>query len=79
MDRLEKALKKLSQKEKERIKKILEKIIQKDFDDLDLVKLVGENDIFRVRKGNLRIIFYKKGDKIKILAIERRSTRTYKR
>jgi len=77
MDKIEKALNKLSSGEKEKLKKILIQIERKDFQNLDLKKLKGRNDVFRIRKSNIRVIFRKIDNSIKILSIERRSNNTY--
>lgn len=77
MDKIKKALNKLSPKERRRLKKILFQIDAGDFQGLNLKKLKGRNDVFRVRKGNIRIIFRKKDNSIKILSIERRGSKTY--
>jgi mRNA-degrading endonuclease RelE of RelBE toxin-antitoxin system len=79
MDRVEKALNKLKGKERNKIKKILVKINNGDFQQLDLKKLKNREDIFRVRKMNFRIIFYKRKNSINILSIERRKSKTYKK
>jgi len=77
MDKIKKALNRLSSKERRRLKEILLQIDAGDFQGLNLKKLKGRNDVFRVRKGNIRIIFRKKDDSIKILSIERRGSKTY--
>jgi mRNA interferase RelE/StbE len=79
MDKIQKALKKLSPKEHEKIRQILRQLESGKITGFDLKKLKGRNDIFRVRKGDFRII-YKLGasGKIFILAIERRKESTYK-
>ena len=78
MDKISKALDKLSAKEREVIKNILLKIRDNFFTGLDLKKLKNKDNIFRVRKGKIRIIFkMKKGEQISILTIERRSDKTY--
>lgn len=79
MDKIEKALNKLSVKERKGTKEMLLQINEGNFQKLDLKKLKNRDDIFRVRKGNIRIIFYKKDNSIKILSIERRATTTYRR
>jgi len=78
MDKIKKALRKLSQKERNRIKEVLKKINQAETRSLDLKKLKGYSDIFRVRKGDLRIIYRQTGKQIFILRIERRKEKTYK-
>jgi len=78
MDKIKKALRKLSQKERNRIKEVLKKINQAETRSLDLKKLKGYSDIFRVRKGDLRIIYRQTGKQIFILRIERKKEKTYK-
>jgi len=77
MDKIAKALKKLNPKEKIWVKAILLKINNNDFSNLEVKKLKGRQDIFRVRKGGIRIIYriYKKN--VYILTIERKSDTTY--
>lgn len=78
MKSFEKELKKFSKKEIERIEFLLQKIINKDFDGLDLKKLKGLKNIFRLRKGSIRIIFNLEDKKEpRILVIERKSDTTY--
>lgn len=79
MDKISKALKRLSLKERRQIKEFLLKIENGDFTGLDVKKLKDQEDIFRVRKGDLRIIFQRKNGIITILTIERRSEDTYKK
>ena len=78
MDKISKALQKLSVQEQRNLKDILTNINKGDFSELDLKKLKARKDIFRVRAGKMRIIFYKKESSIKILSIERRSDKTYR-
>jgi len=46
--------------------------------DENIKKLKGREDIFRVRKGNLRIIYRIEKEEIFILTVERRSEKTYR-
>lgn len=78
MDRIEKALQKLTPRERRRIAETLERIEQNQWHGLDMKKLKSRHDIFRVRKGNIRIIFRMENKQAFILAIERRSKDTYK-
>ncbi len=78
VDKIEKALKKLTEKERKVLKSILTNIQKEKTRGLDIKKLKGRDDIFRVRKGRIRIIFRKKSENISILSIERRSGKTYK-
>ena len=79
MDRIAKALKKLSTKEREALKTTLENISAKNLAGLDITKLKGQHHIYRVRKGDLRVIYrIVKDGATTILAIERRSDTTYR-
>lgn len=79
MDKIAKALLKLSNKERIAVKELLEKIKKGDisFRDLDIKKLKNFDNIFRIRKGKIRIIFLKEEKKIKLLTIERRNNNIY--
>lgn len=79
MDKIEKSLNKLSVEEREKLKDILVQIDKKIFQNLDLKKLKNRDNIFRVRKGSMRIIFQMNNSSIKILSIERRGNKTYKK
>jgi len=78
MDKITRSLQRLDKKEKKAVRDILIKIKNKDFKSLDVKKLKSKNNIFRVRKGKIRIIYHLKQERIMILSIERRSERTYK-
>ena len=77
-DRIDKNLQKLSPKQRTEVQKIVSCILEGKIQGLDLKKLRGSKDVYRVRKGKLRIIFYMPDTKeIRILAIESRSDTTY--
>lgn len=79
MDKISKALKKFSLKEQKNVKEILSKLENNSLDGFDIKKLKGRGDIFRIRKGKIRIIYKtNKGGDIFVLAIERRNDKTYK-
>lgn len=78
MDRIEKALKKLSDRERKRYKALLLQIQNGDLKGLDVKKLAGREDIYRVRKGDMRIIFRIHKGITYILVLERRTTTTYR-
>lgn len=78
-DRIEKALQKLSQKERARVKDILLQLKNRDITGLDIKKLRGRGDIFRVRKGDIRILYrLDEAGQIFVAKIERRGEGTYK-
>jgi len=78
MDKISKVLKKFSSKENKLVKLILEKIKKGDFKDLKIKKLKMQQDIYRIRKGRIRIIYRVKNKRIILLTVEKRSDNTYK-
>lgn len=78
VDAISKALSKFSSKEKELVKNLLIKIKTHNLVGLDVKKLKGRTDIFRVRKGAIRIIYRMVAKQIYLLAIEKRSESTYR-
>ncbi len=79
MDKIKKALQKLIPKERKWVKKILRQLEAGQKMNLDIKKLKGRDDIFRIRKSDIRIIYRTDTDgKLFILTIERRKENTYK-
>jgi len=78
VDAIDKALNKLPDKTKTELKAILNLIKQGKLSELKLKKLRGYKDIYRVRKGKMRIIFKKTKTEINVISVERRSDHTYK-
>lgn len=79
VDKIDKQLRKLSSKQQKAFQKIITQIVSGQTKGLDILKLKGRDDIYRVRKGAFRIIFRKdKSDDVKIIAFENRSDTTYK-
>lgn len=79
MDKIAKVLQKFSAKERERIKTVLEKLMAVELKGLDIKKLKDRDDVFRLRTGDLRIIYRKNfHGNISVLVISRRNEKTYK-
>lgn len=78
MPTLKKLLLRFNQEERITLEILMEKIISLNWRGLDIKKLQGYEDIFRLRKGKIRIIFYKHKIDISIVNIERRNEKTYK-
>lgn len=79
MDRIEKEIRKLSERERGWVKEILKLLRRDKTASLDVKKLKGREDIFRIRKGDIRIIYRLTSRKeIFVLSIEKRKERTYK-
>lgn len=79
MDKIKKFLKKLTAEEHLVVINLIEKIISGDLEQLDVKRLQGYSDIYRVRKGNLRVIFRKTAADTLIMEITRRSDTTYRK
>lgn len=77
MEKTHKFLNKLDKKTRLVIEGIIRKLHQKDFSNLDIKKLKGEQNFFRVRKGDVRIIYTIGSNGIQILKIEFRNDTTY--
>ncbi len=78
MNKIEKALKKLKGPERVLAEKTIEKILAADLRGLDVKRLRGLQNAFRVRVGNWRIIFLQENSKIILIDFSRRSEKTYK-
>lgn len=76
-DKISKELAKFTDKERQLVKSILLQLRSGELAGLQIVKLRGHDDIFRVKKGRIRII-YQQSKSIKVLVIERRSEKTYR-
>jgi len=77
-DKITKELAKFTSKERELVKEILSQLKQNGLKGLQITKLRGHQDIFRVKKGRLRIIYRQTRKTINVLAVERRSEKTYR-
>jgi mRNA interferase RelE/StbE len=78
MDKITKLLKRLSAKERERIEETLVLLLSGETSSLDVKKLKNVDDVYRVRIGDLRVIFQKQGKEVFILEVSRRDESTYK-
>lgn len=78
MDQISKVLNKLSDKDRKKIKLVLLKLRSGSFSGLDIKKLKDTSDIYRVRVGNIRIIYQQTNTKILVLKVFRRNEATYK-
>ncbi len=78
MNKLEKALAKLSTKEQKKIKSVLVHIKSGDTTSLDTKKLKAHDNIFRVRVGSIRVVYKKTDNDISLLLIDNRNDNKYK-
>jgi len=78
MDQISKELAKLSLKERAMVKKMLVILRQENTTGLDIKKLKGHSDVFRLRVGSVRMIYRRTSTGIKLLTLGRRNDHTYK-
>ena len=79
MGDLDKQLRKFKPKEKEVVEYLVKSIINRNLVGLNCKKLKGLRNLFRVRKGRIRIIFELEDKKEpNIISIEQRREDTYK-
>jgi mRNA-degrading endonuclease RelE of RelBE toxin-antitoxin system len=77
-DRIKKILAKLSAVQRQKLIELIELIISARFSGLDMKKLKGHANAYRVRKGDFRVIFTMTDrSDIRIIALERRTDTTY--
>ena len=77
MNKIDKFLNKLSVRERDETLEWMERIKRRDFEGLHIKKLKGFDNLYRVRIGKIRIIFYWKDTIIEIVKIDRRNDNTY--
>ena len=78
MNKTEKLLRKISKKDRESLLLIIEELlIGKGISNLKPIKLEGV-DLYRIRKGNFRIIFHKEHGEVVVDSIKLRNENTYK-
>lgn len=77
MDKAKKFLRKLSNFQQDKIDEILFKIESSNTKDLDIKKLKGHTNLFRVRIGDIRVVFFQDNDIIKVLFIGKRGDSKY--
>lgn len=77
-DKIKKLLAKLNTQERELVKLLILRVKLDDTVGLDIKQLKGHTDLFRVRKGRLRIVYRKDTNSFLIVRIDRRNEKTYK-
>lgn len=78
MDKTQKFLLRLNRKEQKETINLLNLILTGNITGLDVKKLSGFKDVYRVRSGKIRIIFRRLDSDVSILEISRRNEKTYR-
>lgn len=80
MRNINKFLNSLTEKECESIEVLVARLCNNDIVGLNVKKLKGTRNMYRVRKGDIRIVFsYTENNSIKIDFVGRRNDNTYKK
>lgn len=78
MEKIEKQLRKLPLDDRNAILDAMEQIILRNFPSLDRKRLKGFKNIYRVRVGSYRIIYFDDGNEIIFESVRRRNEKTYR-
>lgn len=73
-DKIIKFIKKLTRSEKEKIQKAISCILKNKLERLDIKKLVGSRNLYRLRIGKIRIIYQEKNNINSIIDIDYRGS-----
>jgi mRNA-degrading endonuclease RelE of RelBE toxin-antitoxin system len=79
MDRISKTILRLSKEDAIKAREIVSRIILNDLQGLNVKKLKGFKNLFRIRFGVVRIVFEDLGEVKKIIFVGKRSDNTYKK
>jgi len=77
MDKIEKLLRKISKKHREKLFYLIDKLLSGEKKGLNIKKL-KDSDFYRLRSGKFRIIFHKEEKEVIIDSIKLRDENTYK-
>ncbi|MDP3989199.1 MAG: hypothetical protein Q8P93_03120 [bacterium] len=78
MDQTNKFFNKISAQEKDRVFEILNRLKKHDTEGLQIKKLSGHKQTYRVRIGRIRIIYVERGTSTEIIAASYRDSNTYR-
>ena len=79
MERIKKFLRKLPETQQDEIDGILYEIEHGETQGLDVKKLKGHKNLYRIRVGDIRIVFSKENRSFNIIFIGRRGDSKYQR
>lgn len=79
MNKLEKAIAKLSKEYRATFDFLAYKLLVRNFLGLKIAKLKGQKNIFRLKHGRMRIIFRKDAELLELLDVGLRDENTYRK
>jgi len=77
MDKIEKLLRKICEKERILLKEAIKSLVTGEIKGMNIVK-IKDTDFFRIKKGKFRIIFHYNNDNVIIDSVKLRNENTYK-
>jgi len=77
MDKIQKLLRKISKRDREKLLELVERLLGGDKQGLNIKKVIN-SEFYRLRSGRFRIIFHKEDKNIIIDSIRLRNEKTYK-
>ncbi len=78
MSNLRKDLQKLTREERDLIESIFQRMRVGDTHGFLIKKLKGHANLFRIRKGRLRMIYRNSGGVLELVSVDHRDEKTYK-
>ena len=78
MDQIKKQWNKINKKDREKIREIFEQLNQRNFKNLKREKLQGYDNIYRIRVGRYRIIYFDDKQQIILKYLKKRDEKTYR-
>ena len=78
MDKIQKALAKLPKQYREVFEAMMVKLMTRDFLGLNMARMKGYKDVYRVKHGRLRVIFRMNQQGLYVLEAGLRSEKTYR-
>jgi mRNA-degrading endonuclease RelE of RelBE toxin-antitoxin system len=79
MDKIQKALVKLPRKYKSIFDLLMLRLYSRDFVGLNLKRLKGHKDMYRIKHGDLRLVFKMDQSGVFVLQVGLRSEKTYRK
>ena len=78
MNEVQKVLAKLPKEYKTSFDILMLRLLARDFMGLNIARLKGHKDIYRVKQGRLRVIYRMDGRNLSVLEVGLRSEKTYR-
>jgi mRNA-degrading endonuclease RelE of RelBE toxin-antitoxin system len=76
-DKITKFINKLTTNQRELVLSLVLRLSVEDYYGLDIKSIKGQKNIYRLRHGRIRIVYYRIGNEFDILSVGNRDDRTY--